>query len=327
VQLHHTHSQHERAAAALRDSEARFRLLAEHGRDMVCIMSPEGQVLYASPSCERLLGFLPIELARMQPFAIFHPDDRPRMLAHHEALLRGEPAPATTYRALHRAGHHVWLEALARAVVDTEGRVLRLHVASRDITERKMYEAQLEAARLELEEEHARLLDANARLEALATLDGLTGLKNRRAFAERLSDEVSRSRRAGTPVSLLLLDIDHFKQFNDAFGHPRGDDVLRLVARILQRGVRDTDFAARFGGEEFAVILPDTGRDEAPLLAERLRHAVECAEWTERGVTVSVGTATLGADAVSADTLVELADRALYRSKERGRNVMTVGGA
>jgi diguanylate cyclase (GGDEF)-like protein/PAS domain S-box-containing protein len=326
VQLHHTHVQHERAVAALRDSEARFRLLAEYGQDMVSILSPEGLVLYASPSCERLLGFTPVEFARMQPFAFLHPEDQPRAAANHAALLRGDPAPAATYRALHKAGHHVWLESLARAVVDVEGGVRHLHVASRDITERKMYEARLDAAHLALEEQHAQLLDANTQLEALATLDGLTNLKNRRAFAERLSEEVSRSRRAGTPVSLLMFDIDHFKQFNDAFGHPRGDDVLRLVGRLLQRAVRDTDFAARYGGEEFAVILPDTTRDEARLLAERLRHAVESAEWLERGVTVSVGTATLHADTVAADTLVEQADRALYRSKERGRNVVSTSG-
>jgi diguanylate cyclase (GGDEF)-like protein/PAS domain S-box-containing protein len=327
VQLHQTHLQHERAVAALRDSEARFRLLAEYGSDMVCIVAPDGHVRYVSPSCERLLGFTSEELTRMSPFELFHPDDRARVVAHHDALLRGDLVPASSYRAQHKAGHHVWLESLSRAVLDGDGRVRHLHVSSRDITERKMYEARLAAARLALEEQHAQLLDANTQLEALATLDGLTNLKNRRAFSERLSEEVSRSRRGGSPLSLLLFDIDHFKQFNDTFGHPRGDDVLCMVGRILQRGVRDTDFAARYGGEEFAVILPDTARDEARLLAERLRHAVECAEWVDRVVTVSAGAATLGPDVVMVDALVEQADRALYRSKERGRNVVTLAGA
>jgi diguanylate cyclase (GGDEF)-like protein len=119
------------------------------------------------------------------------------------------------------------------------------------------------------------------------------------------------------------LDIDRFKEYNDTFGHLAGDAVLRSVGSILARKVRATDFAARYGGEELAVILPDTDSNGALELAERLRKAVESAPWTDRSITVSVGVASLGDRVESAKDLLDAADRALYRSKERGRNLVT----
>ena len=169
-------------------------------------------------------------------------------------------------------------------------------------------------------------MDANSRLEALASLDSLTGLKNRRAFEERLQEEISRARRSKECFALLLLDIDHFKNFNDSFGHPRGDDVLKSVSRVLSRSVRDADFIARHGGEEFAIILPDTDRDAAKLMGERLRVAIEENAWDARPITVSVGAAAW-LDGASAESLIDQADRALYRSKQAGRNIVTLADA
>jgi diguanylate cyclase (GGDEF)-like protein len=136
-------------------------------------------------------------------------------------------------------------------------------------------------------------------------------------------DEIARSRRTGHPLSLMLLDIDHFKQYNDSFGHPRGDDVLRSVARHITRSMRDTDYAARYGGEEFALLLPDADRDGSAQLAERLRASIQDADWVGRDVTVSIGVATLEGEVTTLEMLVEHADRALYRSKQNGRNLVT----
>jgi diguanylate cyclase (GGDEF)-like protein/PAS domain S-box-containing protein len=324
--VHQSHEERARAEAALRDSEIRFRLLAENSSDVVSLHDLDGQTLYVSPSCERLLGFTPEEMGRMRPFAAVHPEDRARAMAHHEALLRGEPVPALTCRKLHKSGRHIWVETSWRPILNRNGRIVRLQAASRDVTERREYARQLEEAHAKLSAQSERLKDANARLEALASLDALTGLKNRRAFEERLQDEMSRARRSREPFGLLLLDIDRFKDFNDSFGHPRGDDVLKTVARVLTRSVRDVDLIARYGGEEFAIILPGTDRDGARLMGERLRVAIEENAWDMRAITVSVGAAAW-TEGISGEALIDQADRALYRSKQAGRNVVTLADA
>ena len=127
----------------------------------------------------------------------------------------------------------------------------------------------------ELAQRNSELADANAQLESLATTDGLTGVKNHRAFQESLEREYARAMRYGSPLSLLMLDVDHFKQFNDQFGHPAGDEALKQVARILASESRSDALVARYGGEEFAVILPNCGYEEAAGIAERVRRAVE----------------------------------------------------
>lgn len=323
IQLHESHLVQLRAERALRESEERFRLIAENGSDVVSLHDLSGRATYVSPSCERVLGFLPAELERMTPFALVHPDDSERLRRHFDALMRGEAVVPLACRMLHKSGRHVWLETMWRAVIESDGKVVRLQASGRDITERKEYERQLEEAQRKLTVQQEHLMDANVRLEALATLDGLTGLKNRRAFEARMIDEIARSRRTGHPLSLMLLDIDHFKQYNDSFGHPRGDDVLRSVARHITRSMRDTDYAARYGGEEFALLLPDADRDGSAQLAERLRASIQDADWVGRDVTVSIGVATLEGEVTTLEMLVEHADRALYRSKQNGRNLVT----
>lgn len=191
-------------------------------------------------------------------------------------------------------------------------------------SQRRLYQGQLEAAGEALEAQQRDLLEANERLGALATLDGLTQIRNRRAFEERLTEEVARARRYETPLALLLVDIDHFKPFNDAFGHLAGDAVLCSVAAILRETLRETDLPARYGGEEFAIILPDTSPDDAWALAERVRWAIAREPWRERAITVSVGVASFGATVATGRALVGEADRALYRSKDEGRNRVTV---
>jgi diguanylate cyclase (GGDEF)-like protein len=156
-------------------------------------------------------------------------------------------------------------------------------------------------------------------LETVGTTDGLTGLRNRRAFDEKLQEEHQRHARSRQPVSLLLVDVDHFKPYNDHFGHQAGDDALGEVARILQHTVRSYDMAARYGGEEFGVILPNTDKQGALELAERLRRAVERNEWMKRQITVSIGVATL-VHGQSVPALIEEADRALFSAKALGRN-------
>ena len=184
-------------------------------------------------------------------------------------------------------------------------------------------QAELNRRNDQLREQQEQLRIANEQLKALATTDGLTGLKNHRTFKERLAEEFERATRYHLPLSLMLLDVDHFKAFNDTHGHPAGDEVLKRVAKHLTETTRSTDFVARYGGEEFVVLLPFTHQVAAMALAERTRAAIQNAKWDLRAVTASFGVATLNADTNSGSMLVEFADNALYHSKETGRNRVT----
>jgi diguanylate cyclase (GGDEF)-like protein len=181
----------------------------------------------------------------------------------------------------------------------------------------------------ELDRMNHELEEKRAALEQLSRTDGLTGLVNRRHFEERLAAEWARSERYRSPLSCLLLDIDHFKKVNDTWGHPFGDVVLKEVAGVARRALRDVDVIARYGGEEIIALLPETSPDEAWRAAERVRMGVEAMRLTCRTVeppqsvrcTASIGVATAPGPAVeSAAQLVQLADECLYEAKQGGRN-------
>jgi diguanylate cyclase (GGDEF)-like protein len=170
---------------------------------------------------------------------------------------------------------------------------------------------------------HDKIVAFSGHLAELATHDGLTGLKNRRSFSEALQASVSFAVRQGMPLSLTMLDVDQFKAFNDTFGHPAGDDVLRAVAELLRASVRDEDMVFRYGGEEFVVLSPGTDAPGGRTLAERLRAEFQTRQWSLRPVTARLGVATLSRAIPDALALLESADKALYRSKQQGRNRVT----
>jgi len=192
-----------------------------------------------------------------------------------------------------------------------------------DLTLQKQAEERMFQLAKELEE-------ANARLAQLAVTDRLTNVLNRRAFDEQLDKEIQLMSRMGRAISLLMIDIDHFKQHNDQYGHPAGDEVLKIVASLLRQNARATDVVARYGGEEFAIIMPDTNEASALQVAERFRMTVRAHPWEQVRVTVSIGVSTilLGKETdrktvhYSAKLLAE-SDRALYFSKQNGRNRVT----
>ena len=174
-----------------------------------------------------------------------------------------------------------------------------------------------------LQQAHERLSQANALLEARANTDGMTGLKNHLHFQERLVEEYGRSKRYNNALSLLLLDIDHFKKFNDQFGHQAGDAVLKQVASLLKTSARPSDCAARYGGEEFAIILPQTPLEGAYKMAERFRQSIQNAAWEGQHITISIGISGLENNPADAAALIKQADMALYQSKANGRNRIT----
>ncbi|MCB1980424.1 MAG: GGDEF domain-containing protein [Burkholderiaceae bacterium] len=182
---------------------------------------------------------------------------------------------------------------------------------------------QSELLQSKLAETNRQLQLQRDELEKQARRDSLTGLLNRREILRLAEQELARARRQGTPVSLLMLDLDDFKSINDQFGHPAGDDVLRHVAEVMTHAIRQTDQVARFGGEEFVVLLPDTPEANAWHLANKLRQKLADTPASKLGtpVTVSIGLACMAAGSpLGLDALIQHADQALYQAKNEGRN-------
>ncbi len=179
---------------------------------------------------------------------------------------------------------------------------------------------ELREQRLSMQRTLSQLEQANSSLRELATTDALTDLPNRRAFEERLTNEFLAARRSRRPLSVMLLDIDNFKQHNDRSGHDTGDDILRQFAKILRQAARGHDLVARYGGEEFAIVLADTDEVQANILGERILDVIRSATWPNEPVTTSAGVACLTPATPSRNHLVTLADEALYIAKRSGKN-------
>ncbi|MBP0494468.1 sensor domain-containing diguanylate cyclase [Pararoseomonas indoligenes] len=304
------HARQRRAAErTLADSEAQFRLLAEHASDMVSRIGPDGRIHYASPAAARLLG-VPARMLLGRPLPeLADMEDRPALQSALDGAAGSRAPVDVTCRITRPDGGRGWMETTLQQVRAGEEPERGGFVAvSRDVTERRLMQE---------------------RMAELAATDGLTGLANRRRFDEALATEWRRAAREGTWLALLLLDVDRFKMFNDRYGHLAGDDALRAVARALEATIRrPADLAARYGGEEFAVILPVTDAAGAREVAEQARSAIARAgiahEANESGMlTASIGVAAAQPDSATQpepSILVAAADAALYEAKRTGRN-------
>jgi diguanylate cyclase (GGDEF)-like protein/PAS domain S-box-containing protein len=319
--LRQQRAQRRSAERAARRGDAIFRLIAEHSSDVVTCLDADDGILYVSPAVAELVGH-PAEALVGRPFLdAIHPDDRDavrRLLG--ELRATGERA-TLAYRCPHRDGREVWVETSFRQLRNPDtGLAEEIIASTRDVTRHKLA---------------ADALNSTAReLAVLAATDSLTGLGNRRRFDEVIAAEWLRARRDGSSLSLLMIDVDRFKSYNDTFGHRRGDEVLREVARVIRAHARrPADFPARYGGEEFALILPATEVEGAMLVAEDIRRGVAGLAIAHAGsprgvVSVSIGVAaSLGDAQGAAETLVEAADAALYQAKRSGRDRTEVFGA
>ena len=227
------------------------------------------------------------------------------------------------FRFLRPDGVTKWVRAQAAPLM-VRGYHLGFVGSVTDITANKVSESLIEGYNLktgelavELAETNHELERLNIQLETQATTDGLTGLYNHQAFQEHLRNLYQ----AGTEaIGLIMIDADNFKPFNDLYGHPAGDEVLKCIAVAIKGSIRLHDFPARYGGEEFVVIVPNSEPAETAVVAERIRRVVELHHWPLRPVTVSVGYACAWGGRPNHNTLIENADQALYAAKQQGRN-------
>jgi diguanylate cyclase (GGDEF)-like protein len=253
-----------------------------------------------------------------------------------KVLLTGHTGARLAIAAINRAhlNHYMtrpWEEARLRLVVENLLSQYRLARENRrlvdDLSTKNRALLEMNRALEEKVAERTRALEAaNERLARLAETDGLTGLHNHRSLQQHLQREIERSKRNRLPLSLLMIDVDHFKQYNDRHGHPAGDEILRQLARLMDADRRANDLCARYGGEEFVMLLVDTAKHTAARVAERLRRHVAAHDFPHAGtqpggrLSISVGVASYPVDAGCATELVEAADQALYQAKHQGRN-------
>lgn len=274
---------------------------------------------YIGPQIETLLGWAQSSWVSAEDWAArMHPEDREKVVAFCVAQSRNGVDHEADYRALTAAGDYVWIRDVVHVVRGDNGEVDSLIGFMFDISERKQTEQQL--------------ISLQKQLEELSYKDGLTGVANRRMFDSVLASEWASAQRSRQPLSLILLDIDHFKQYNDHYGHIQGDDCLKRVGQALsQAASRPRDFVGRFGGEEFVLVLPETDAAAARHIAERCRQMVRQQRIAHEKSTVSpmltislgVGTLVPTAQERPVDFL-NAVDQALYRAKQRGRDRLEV---
>ncbi|MEQ6289853.1 diguanylate cyclase [Vogesella sp. GCM10023246] len=294
----------------LADALAIRSVAIDHAAEAIVIANANGVVEYANPAFERMTGYSNTAVqgqATLDELLLGeHPEQKDQLL---QSLIAGE-----TWRgelaSKHRDGTPYQETVSVAPVLSPEGRVQHMVAIKHDITNAKLLQAEL---------------------QRLANTDELTGLYNRRQFMLRTSEEIARSHRWERPLSLAMLDLDHFKLLNDRYGHPFGDEVLRRFAACCQTAVRLEDVCGRLGGEEFAILLPDTDRYSARQVMERVREAVAALELSNPlggepvQFTVSIGISELYPGDATATPMMARADAALYLAKQEGRNLVRAG--
>jgi diguanylate cyclase (GGDEF)-like protein/PAS domain S-box-containing protein len=303
-------------------TEALYRAVTEASPTALVLVETHGRIALANAAALRLLGYRPEELIG-QGVEVLVPEQYRDAHPWYRVGFHRDPSarPMGRGRDLFVEGRDGTLipVEIGLSPVEADGELLT--VASLvDLTERRQAIQRIETLA-------AGLAEANRALERLAVTDSLTGLWNRRKFFEEAERSLGLLQQTGGPFSVILIDVDEFKSFNDRFGHAVGDHVLKDVAAVLGDARGGSDLVARYGGEEFVVALPGTGEEGARAVAERLREGVSRLRWEESRVTVSAGVATVdhaGERGMNVrpllDSVLEAADQALYRAKATGRN-------
>lgn len=276
-------------------ADERARRFFELSRDMLCTANTDGYFVELNDAWTHYLGYSLEELRAIPFIELVHPADRERTEAEAAALFEGDGMLTFENRYKAKDGTWHWMRWSSQVSPDES----LIYARAADVSELKRVEGERE--------------ELLGKVRDMATHDSLTGLPNRRALEEQLPREMARARRAGSPLCVAIIDIDHFKEYNDSHGHLAGDEVLRACARAWDESLRGEDTIVRFGGEEFLVLLPETPAEQAAEIVERLRMT------TPMGQTCSAGLAVWD-HGESIDDLLGRADKALYLAKASGRN-------
>lgn len=284
--------------------DERFRSAFETAGHGMAIVGLDGRFLEVNDVWTEIVGYSRQDLLALDFRSITHPDDLALDVAHIKELLAGRSRSfASEERYVRKDGQIVWIQLNIGLIRDPAGKPLCFVSQIQDITERKKLQAQL---------------------ELLATRDELTGAYNRRSLLNQAEVEMRRARRFKRPLAFLFLDIDHFKQINDRYGHRIGDGVLATLAEICGKVLRPSDIFARYGGEEFVIMLPETGMDQATVvalrLAEQVRRAELIATAPDRRLTLSIGVSALRGEEDTIEAVLDRIDKAMYRAKDLGRD-------
>jgi len=309
-----------RTQRELKQIAALHKLVVDNSRDVITLAGLDGFSSYVSPGVNALTGWAPDDLENRFFQQLIHPIDLPEVEMALRAMHAGSPGGTLEYRLRKKDEEYIWVEANLRVYRDPITQVpLGFLNLIRDISERKRAEETLQAA--------------YRAMETLVVVDALTGIANRRRFDEMLATEWRRGLRMGNMLSLLMIDVDHFKRYNDTYGHVRGDSCLKQIAEAaLDVVLRPADLVARYGGEEFAVVLPATDEAGARAVAEEICQAVRNRNLPHSQspygiVTISVGCSTVVPHrGVTPRDLIDEADKALYMAKHNGRNRIEASG-
>lgn len=314
-------TERKQAEEAVRESEETYKTILMASPDDITIADLSGRIIMVSWAAHKMFGYDRDEGPGMSVMEFLAPEEHERAYANIQRMLHENYHGPNEYCAVRKDGSRFDIEVNNALIRDRQGNPIRMVLIARDITDRKKADQQIRELVNQLETERDL-----AQHHSLT--DSLTGLYNRRFFDKALQTEFRRHQRSGSQFSLIMIDVDHFKMFNDRYGHLKGDECLRKIAAALASVVeRTTDIVARYGGEEFVVILPETNLAGAVVLASHISETMRGLGLPHLGsdisefVTVSLGIATATDHVLTAgDQLVALADQALYQAKKNGRN-------
>jgi len=286
-----------------------FRSLVENTNDVIMVLdaTPLEQggpfIVYVNPAFELLMGYSAEEVIGQNPKILQGPDTDDKTRYKMRQAMRANKAIRTQILNYDKYGNELWLDINMVPLFDENGELAYYASIERDLTEYKRLQSHL---------------------ESMANTDSLTGLHNRQSFMHRAEKEFNRARRYARPLSAVMIDVDHFKNINDAHGHAVGDEVLRQVSAICQYSLRGSDLLGRIGGEEFVLLLPDTPLANAMFVAERMREQLAKTPIQLEGliipITASFGVASVAENDINFDSVLERADSAMYNAKHDGRN-------
>ena len=281
-----------------------FRRFADLSYTWESWRNPTGEFIYVSPSCEQISGYSPEEFYQNNNLMekIIHPDQLKKWMNHQHNVLQRGNRESLDFLIITKSGLEKWISHYCYTVYDINGKPIGIRSSNDDITARKQVEEALEKA---------------------ARIDPLTGLLNRRAFMSRIKSEETRFSRNKRSFCLMMADIDHFKRINDSYGHEAGDHILKELSHLIAEKLRLQDSIGRWGGEEFLIMLPETGVNGAAFVAEKLRKTIQNHEFLyhehQLHVTLSFGISAYE-DMMTIDTCIKQADDNLYLAKRQGRN-------